>query len=73
MNYVQRIRALRVDHDLTQEQLAVLLDKSQQGYSHLENGNAKFSVEDIIILCKYYNVSSDYLLGLTDEYRPLQK
>lgn len=67
----QRIRSLREDKDLTQRDVAVVLKKSQQGYAHLENEQARLSVEDLITLCKFYNVSADYILGFTDEIKPL--
>lgn len=73
MNYVDRIISLREDKDLNQECIAEVLGKSQQGYSHLEKGRAKFTVEDIIKLCKYYNVSADYILGFTDVKSKLPK
>lgn len=73
MIYTERIRALREDNDLKQKDLCKILKKSQQGYSHLENGNAKFTVEDIITICRYYNISADYILGFTDEPKPLPK
>ncbi len=73
MNYVDRIISLREDKDLNQKCIAEVLGKSQQGYSHLETGRAKFTVEDIIKLCKYYNVSADYILGFTDVKSKLPK
>lgn len=73
MDYVERIISLREDKDKKQSDLAKVLNKSQPGYAHLENRRARFSVDDIIALCKYYNVSADYLLGLTDNYKSLPK
>lgn len=67
----QRIRSLREDRDLTQRDVALVLKKSQQGYAHLENEQARLSIEDLITLCKFYNVSADYILGFTDEFKPL--
>ena len=64
MSYVNRLRELREDRDLSQAQVGKLLNKSQQGYAHLENGNARFSIDDLIKLCEFYEVSSDYILGL---------
>lgn len=64
MNYVNKLRELREDRDLSQSQVGKLLHKSQQGYAHLENGNARFTIEDLIKLCNFYGVSSDYILGL---------
>lgn len=71
MNYRQRIRDVREDRDLTQETLGKVLNKSQQGYNHIEAGRAELKIDDLIKLCKYYNLSADYLIGLTDTPRAL--
>ncbi len=73
MNYAQRIKDLREDRDLRQIDIAKILNKSQQGYAHLENNKARFTVEDIIKLCIFYNVSADYILGFTNEKKELPK
>ena len=67
MTYRQRIRDVREDRDLTQAQVGKILQKSQQGYSHIESGRAELKIEDLITLCKFYNLSADYLIGLSDE------
>lgn len=69
MNYRQRLRALREDRDLSQAQVGQLLHKSQQGYSHIENGRAELKIEDLAILCLYYQVSADYIIGITNELK----
>ncbi len=66
MNYRMRMRNLREDHDLTQKAVGAIINKSQQGYSHIEDGRAELKIEDLIKLCKFYNVSSDYFIGLID-------
>ena len=66
MNYRERIKNDREDHDLTQAQVGKLLDKSQQGYNHIEMGRAELKIDDLIRLCKFYDLSADYLIGLTD-------
>ena len=66
MNYRERIKNVREDHDLTQAQDGKLLDKSQQGYNHIEMGRAELKIDDLIRLCKFYDLSADYLIGLTD-------
>ena len=66
MNYRERIKNVREDHDLTQAQVGKLLDKSQQGYNHIEMGRAELRIDDLIRLCKFYDLSADYLIGLTD-------
>ena len=67
MDYRQRMRALREDRDLSQRELAQVLHKSQQGYSHIENGRAELKIEDLIVLCHFYGVSADYLIGIKEE------
>ena len=67
MNYRIRMRNLREDHDLTQKAVGEIINKSQQGYSHIEEGRAELKIEDLILLCKFYGVSSDYFIGLTDK------
>lgn len=66
MNYQQRMRNLREDNDLTQYSVGKIINKSQQGYNHIESGRAELKIEDLIKLCKFYNVSSDYFIGITD-------
>ena len=65
-SYRERMRNLREDNDLTQIDLGRLLNKSQQGYNHIEAGRAELKIEDLIKLCRFYHVSADYLIGLTD-------
>ena len=67
MNYRTRMRNLREDRDLTQREVALVINKSQQGYSHIEEGRAELKIEDLIKLCKFYGVSADYFIGLQDE------
>lgn len=62
-----RIRDLREDHDLTQEQVANYLHIRQNTYSQYENGKRQLPLECLIALAKLYNTSTDYLLGLTDQ------
>ena len=71
MDYRTRIRHIREDRDLTQEEVGKLLNKSQQGYNHIETGRAELKIDDLIRLCRFYGVSADYLIGLTDEKKPL--
>ena len=71
MDYLTRLRNVREDRDLTQAELGKVLQKSQQGYNHIEVGRAELKIEDLVKLCKFYNLSADYLIGLTDRERPL--
>ena len=67
MNYRERIRNVREDRDLTQSQVGQIINKSQQGYNHIETGRAELKIDDLILLCKYYDLSADYLIGLIDK------
>lgn len=66
-DYRKRLRDIREDRDLTQAELGKLLNKSQQGYNHIEAGRAELKIDDLIKLCKFYNLSADYIIGLTDK------
>lgn len=65
----KRIRDLREDNDLTQKQLAATLNCSQQVYSNYELGQRDIPTDILIKLSKFYNVSTDYILGLTDDLK----
>ncbi|MGK0552588.1 helix-turn-helix domain-containing protein [Enterococcus faecalis] len=65
-----RIRNLREDRDLSQEQLAKLLNVSQTTYSRYETGNLDIPSQSLIKLAQYYSTSIDYLVGLTDQQKP---
>lgn len=69
MNYRIRMKNLREDNDLTQKEVGALIHKSQQGYSHIEEGRAELKIEDLIVLCRFYNVSADYFIGLSEKNR----
>ena len=66
----ERIRNLRIDRGLTQEQVAGLLHVKQNTYSQYEIGVLNYPLEAVVKLAEYYQVSMDYLVGLTDEERP---
>ena len=66
----ERIRNLRIDHDLTQKQIAEYLGVSQNTYSQYEIGTLNYPIDVLIALAKFYKTSVDYLLGLTDEKKP---
>ncbi len=63
----KRIRDLREDNDLTQKQLASILNCSQQVYSNYELGQRDIPTAILIKLADYYNVSTDYILGRKDK------
>ena len=66
----ERIRNLRVDNDLTQQKVADYLHVKQNTYSQYEIGVLNYPVEVLIKLALLYNVSIDYLVGLTDDPTP---
>lgn len=70
--YYKRIRELREDNDELQKDIAKLLNTTQQQYSKIENGLTEITADRIIKLAKHYKVSTDYLLGLSDEKQFLQ-
>ncbi len=63
----RRIRDLREDADLTQTQMAQILNCSQQVYSNYELGQRDIPTDVLIKLAKYYGTTADYILGLCDE------
>lgn len=63
---LKRIRNLREDNDLKQIDLAKLLQISQAQYSRIENGENDITLDSLIRLAQFYDVSTDYLLELTD-------
>ena len=73
MDYAQRIRDLREDKDLTQEAVSKLLKTSQSYYAQYENRKRPLPTEHLITLCKFYDISSDYILGFTNTPTPLPK
>lgn len=65
--FISRLKDLREDSDLTQQQIAELLNCTQQSYCNYEKGNRELPNEMLLKLAKIYNTSTDYILGLTDE------
>ena len=70
MNYAERIRALRDDNDKTQAEIAKLLKVGQRTYCDYELGKTRIPVDSLIILAKLYDVSMDYICGLSDIRMP---
>jgi len=66
LDYKKRLRDLREDHDKTQTEIAEILHTSQTMYARYERGANELPLRHLITLCKYYNVSADYILGLSD-------
>ncbi len=73
MIYSQRIRDLREDKDLTQTDIANLLNTTQSYYAQYENGHRPLPIDHLITLCKFYDVSPEYILGFTNTVKPLPK
>lgn len=73
MAYYQRIRDLREDSDKKQADVAEYLGTTKQYYSLYEKGANEISFERAIALAKYYNVSLDYIAGLTNDKRGLTR
>ena len=63
-SYIKNIRDLREDNDKTQQEIADFLGTSQTMYARYERGANELPIRHLILLCKYYNVSADYILGL---------
>ena len=71
MQYYQRLRDIREDYDKTQAEIAALLGLLQTNYSRYERGDRELPMHHFMTLARYYNVSLDYLSGLTNEPRTL--
>ena len=71
MEYYLRLKDLREDHDLTQQDIADLLQTTREQISKYETGKQMMSIDRYIRLAKFYNVSIDYLAGVIDTPRKL--
>ena len=70
INMYRRIRDLREDSDLTQREMGEILHCSQRVYSNYERGDLDIPTDILIKLAKFHHVSTDYLLGLTNQKAP---
>lgn len=68
-----RLKDLREDRDLTQQQIAEFLHVKQNTYSQYETGTHQLPIDVLICLAKFYNVSTDYILGLTNIKTPYKE
>ena len=66
-SYLKRMRDLREDGDLLQREVAEVLGTSQTMYARYERGANELPVHHLITLCRFYGVSADYFLGLSDQ------
>ena len=71
LEYMKKLRDLREDNDLTQEQVAYLLGTSQTMYARYERGASDLPLRHLEALCRFYNVSADEILEIkSDDTRP---
>ena len=68
--YFRRLEDLRVDHDQTQANIAEFLGCQREVYRRYEKGTRQIPIDFLIKLSALYNVSIDYLVGITDEKKP---
>ena len=68
-----RLKDLREDRDIKQSQIAEILNVRQNTYSQYENGQRQIPIDLLITLARFYNVSVDYILELTDEDKPYKR
>lgn len=64
-----RLRELREENEMSQQEMAKLIGVSQQTYSRYENHTTEIPLEKLIWLAEYYRVTTDYLLGVSDKRR----
>ncbi len=69
---MNRIKDLREDRDLSQARIAEVIKTTQQQYSKIELGKSDITGEKLKLLAEFYNISVDYILGLTDQPRRLK-
>ncbi len=69
MDYAKRIRDLREDSDKTQQEIAELLGTSQTMYARYERGANEMPIRHLVALADFYNVSTDYILGRTNNQK----
>ena len=69
-SYYPRLRDLREDRDLSQQQIAELLDMKQPQYCRYERGLRDIPTDILIRLARFYGTSTDYILGLTNQKAP---
>ena len=67
--FLDRLRGLREDNDLTQAQIADILKTSQTMYARYERGANEMPIRHLVTLCKFYNVSADYFLDTAPDKR----
>ena len=73
LTYMDKLKGLREDNDLTQAQVAQVLCTSQTMYARYERGANAMPIHHLVTLCKFYNVSADYLLDTAPNKKKPQK
>lgn len=73
MYYTQRLKDIREYHELTQKQVAEGIGMKQEQYQRYESGKNEIKASHIIKLCKFYDLSADYILGLTEMPKEMPK
>ena len=73
MEYYQRIKNLREESERTQKEIAALLNMTQTNYAKIENGRIDISIDNLKKLCYLYQLSADYIIGITNEKKELPK
>ena len=68
-----RLKDMREDRDIKQKEIAAFLHIKQNTYSQYENGQRQIPIEALIQLAEFFNTSTDYILGLTDDPKPYPK
>lgn len=71
--FIEKLKGLREDNDLTQTQIAEVLGTSQTMYARYERGANEMPIHHLVSLCKFYNVSADFLLDTTPDPKHKQK
>ncbi|MGI5894576.1 MAG: helix-turn-helix domain-containing protein [Candidatus Merdivicinus sp.] len=71
--FLERLKILRQEKGKTQSEIAEMIGVKKLAYIHYEQGRRKLSADALIILARYYDVTTDYLLGLTEERKPFPK
>ncbi len=69
----ERIKEIRKEKNITQEKMAKIIKTTREQYSRYETGKRKLKIDQLTEICKYLNISADYLLGLTQIYTELPK
>ncbi len=71
MDYRHKFKNLRVDRDLTQQQIGEICNVSDATVGHWENLKREMKIDSVIKLCRFYNVSPEYIFGFTNEIKSL--